>query len=427
MSRPLLSPPAVVILISAGVFMLALSVALPDRPPGAAAAGGDRAGANTYSVSALGQAGFYDLLKRLGRPVGRGLEDSVAQAGPEGVVILAEPDLGRLWTTPEGRRLLEAPRLLLALPKRGGRTESARRGWISQAWLLPQAQADLLLRWADKSGATLRAPWPETWTINELGPAPTPADSEGVQLMRPGRLRPVVACPEGILVGEMRIGERTVWVLADPDPLANHGLVKGGNAAFMLALVDRLRRNQGAPLVFDETAHGFRRLDGSLLGLMFKFPFVLVVLLAAFAAALAAWAGSARFGALRRPRPVLDFGKAGLIANGARLLNYAGRQKEILRLHARLTLRSAALALGAPQGMDEMSLAAWLDRHGRLKDPRLSLSGQALWRQTLAAGEGGADENLARLLTAVRQLHFWKEELLNGSDPRRFHRQRHPV
>lgn len=412
------SPAALGVLLASAAALFALSVLLSAFGDGDAPTG-ERAGPGSYSASALGQAGAYDLLKRLGRPVSRGLGRNLGRVGEHGTLILAEPDLSALRDE-EGLTLLEAPRLLLVLPKWRGYPDPDRPAWIKRAELQPQVTARQTLALVDGPGQVAHAAWPATWPVNELGF--TPAGSGWVQLMRSQALRPVVGTDDGMLVGEMRRDDQVIWVLADPDLMANHGLGQGDNAAFFVALVEALRMTDNddptAPLVFDETGHGFGVADRNPLQLLFRFPFVVVTVLAGLSAVLLLLAGAGRFGAPRPTPPALDFGKAGLIDNGARLLDYAGHQADILKRYVRLEVRSVGRELHAPAGLAGFALAEWLDRIGRARGVDASCQTLML---AMANLEGDDPRNLSRLSALARDIHHWKGKILNGAPTRRRH------
>ncbi len=413
------SPAALGVLLASAAALFALSVLL-SAFGGGEGSPGERAGPGSYSASALGQAGAYDMLKRLGRPVSRGLGRNLGRVGEHGTLILAEPDLSALRDE-EGLALLKAPRLLLVLPKWRGYPDPDRPAWIERAELLPQMAARQTLALVDGQGQVTRAAWPAKWPVNELGIAPAGAD--WAQLVRSSEMRPVVGTDEGMLVGEMERDDQVIWVLADPDIMANHGLGRGGNAAFLVALVDALRMTDNddpaAPVVFDETGHGFGAAESNPLKLLFRFPFVVVTVLAGLAAALLVLAGAGRFGAPRAAPPVLDFGKAGLIDNGARLLDYAGHQADILERYVRLVVRSVGRELHAPAGLGGFALAEWLDRIGRARG--VDASCQTLM-VAMANLERNDPRNLSRLFGLARDIHHWKGEMLNGAPTRRRHR-----
>ena len=416
MSKGPFSGPALILLLSCAVALFAASALLEGYGEGSAA-GGKKAGPGAYSVSALGYAGFYDTLRRLERPVVRSAGRARAMAGQRGLLIVAEPDI---FALPHEyiASLADMPRLLLVLPKRHGERDSARPEWIARAIPVPVDYAQQTLALVAGDGSIARGDWPVAWKINELGV--TPSGSGWVQLARSKGMRPVVGNDDGMLVGELRHGDDIVWVLSDPDLMANHGLGKGDNAAFMVALVDRLGSldNSGGngPIVFDETAHGFQEAESSPVALLFRFPFVIVTALLCVSALLFARAGASRFGAPRTPPPETDFGKSRLIGNGARLLDYAGHHALVLERYARMTVRSAAVALRAPSGLSEDELARWLDRVGKARGVKDSCADILHTVDTIIAGDA---KNLSGLFACARNIHRWKGELLHGASAHR--------
>lgn len=409
---------ALVVLLASAIALFALSILLPaynDDP----ISEGDRTRPGAYSLSALGHAGVYDLLRRLGYPVTRGISNPLALAGSRGTLIVAEPGQGSI-SSDEGIALLHAQRLLLVLPKWRGAPDPDRPAWIKQAELLSVENAQSVFGLASWEGLVVRSPWPEQWKINTTGV--TPAGSGVVQLIRSSALRPLIGNNDGMLLGELVDGERKVLVLADPDILANHGIVKGDNAALMAALIDSLRQwNDGggdAPVVFDETVHGYHAAHSSPVKLLFRFPFVIVTALFAASAILLALAGSGRFGAPLPAKPELDFGKASLIANGAKLLDYAGHHAVVLQRYVLMVIRSTGKTLHAPAGLDDAALAAWLDRIGKAR----KVSGSCVACLQTAAAPGNDSASLARLLACAHDIHRWKGELLHGSGTHRHHR-----
>lgn len=405
---------ALLVLFSCGLLLFALSVLLPayDSAPRAVSA----SMTNSYNASAVGHAVLYDMLRRLDFPLSRRLGGQPVPRGRDALLVLAEPDISLLRES--GAELLSTPCQLLILPKWRGVADEKHPGWIAKAGPLPvEEAARTYLTFADGTGTVVRTLWPSAWAVNELGV--TPAGGEVVQLVRSAKMRPVVGTEAGMLVGELRDGGERVWVLSDPDVLSNHGLVRGDNAAFMIALLTAIRGEGpgrgGAPVVFDESLHGFRQPEDSSLRLLFSFPFSLVVLLICASGALLALAGARRFGVPQRTAPVCAFGTKELIANSARMLDYAGYQDTTLRRYARMTLRAAGRALHAPPGLDERALAVWLDRIGRARGVEASCA--ELLNEIDRTPSGGRHA-LERLFTLVGNMHQWKEEILHDAGTR---------
>ncbi len=413
MSKGPFSRSALVLLFAGALLLFSLSVLLPayDDTPRASST----SMTNTYNSSAVGHAALYEMLRLLDFPVVRKLGGQSVPRGRGSLLVLAEPGLDFFMES--GIELLSHPRLLLVLPKWRGVEDERRPGWIAEAKPLPVENARMALTFAEGKGAVVRTLWPSVWTINELGVVPTGTDV--VQLVRSSTMRPVVGTETGMLVGELRDGGNRVWVLSDPDVLSNHGLVKGDNAAFMVSLISAARGagpgRAGPPVVFDEGLHGFSQPEDTAFRLLFRFPFSLAVLLLCAAGALLALAGARRFGAPLPAEVACGYGTGELIANSARMLDYAGYQDMTLRRHAHMTLRAAGRALHAPAGLEGAALAAWLDCIGKARGVERSCAD--ILREIDETQPGGR-RDLARLFALVGNMYQWKREILHDDGTR---------
>lgn len=433
MKHSVFSGQGLVLLVTCAIALFALSVLLHayDNSP---VSRGSRAGPGSYSTSAIGYAGLHDTLRRLGRPVTRSVGNTLSLVGDHGILVLAEPDQHRLGRE-ETRALTNAPHLLLILPKWLGKPDPGRPAWISEAAPCPLESAQRTLFLITARAEVFRAERSGEWKNNAVGIRPTEPDV--VQLMRSDRLLPVVGDANGMLVGEFVSARGTVWVLSDPDIASNHGIIKGDNAAFMTALLDMLgMRNKksadashtGAPIVFDETVHGYEAAQGTPVKLLFRFPFVIATALLAATALLLVLAGGGRFGPPRQPKRGIAFGKGSLIENGARLLDYAGHHVPVLQRYIAMTIRITAAALHAPSRnarktnapMNETDLMDWLDRIGEARG--VTRSCESIARE--AAGLNS--HTLSRLLACARDIHTWKGEILDGSAHSRINRHQRP-
>jgi hypothetical protein len=279
---------------------------------------------------------------------------------------------------------------------------------VSEVALRPLADADRLLRLVAMQGAVVRSVARPGWS-STLGS--TPRIAAPLQLILSGDLRPLVSAGhDGMLVGEVRgLGDRRVWVLSDPDAIANHALGDPANAAFAVALIDALRR--GGNVVFDEEVHGFARPPASALHLLFEFPFSVATAQGALAVLLLLWATLGRFGAPEPAPPALGAGKHALMENSARLLEFAGHQRVIVRRYVEAAIREVAQQLHAPRGMPQEALLLWLGRVGKARG--VAVDGADLHRRAGdAAGEGRGDP--AELVSIVRETHQWKRGILDG-------------
>ncbi len=406
---------AILLLVVCTTGLFALSVLLRAFPNSEGATG-NNIRPSSHSRSAVGHMGFYELLRRSGLPVQRGIGDVITQTGRDGVLIVAEPDR-YILIGQNNFKFTTVRSMLLVLPKWGGLRDRDRRGWIAKARELSPAVPDGILSHIVDDSEIVRVPPPPDWRINEIGLDPQTRVT--TQLITSRKLRPIVATANGILLGEVKNQKgRTIWVLSDPDIIENHGLLQGANASFALNMINALLAEADAdgPIVFDETVHGFSSTPSSPLQIMVKFPFGIVTGLAAIAIILLLWAATGRFGAPRTEQSALNFGKTGLIANSARLIERAGHQAMALQRYLRMTVRDVATQLHAPAANEETQTLSWLDHIGKSRGADQSCS------EIISRADGIEPHSaraLNRLFACVRDIHTWKREVLHGPSARR--------
>ncbi len=361
-------------------------------------------GPSAFSRSAIGYAGIADVMHRLGARVLKSRGDSVASLDPAGVLVVAEP-----LDAPAQRmsQLMNAHTVLLILPKWRGQPSATHRGWISAARELPESTARSATQIANV--AVVRVPRVTYWSTNEIGHAPV-ISAGGVQLIRSSRLRPVVGNDQGMLVGELRTGARRLWILADPDPMQNHGLADPDNAVFSVALINALRGAEGN-IVFDEIVHGLAEKARSPWRMLFEFPFVLATIQAVIAVALLLWATMRRFGAPLSPPVELPSGKRSLIETTANLLDFARHRPIVIQRYVHEIVQDVGRQLHAPAGLPEPALIEWLRRTGRARDAQIDC-GTVVHRadELVAAGRGASTQ----LATLARDIFRWKREVTDG-------------
>jgi hypothetical protein len=404
MSEPVFSRRLLIGWVGAAVVTFAVSLYFMGREgePG----GTDAVGPSTYSRSAIGHAGIADTLQRLGVPVVKSRDNSADKLGKDGVLVLAEPRATAI-SEPALRALLDARAVLLVLPKWTGRASEKKPGWLATAEEKPPSQAQWVLNLVASGGEVVREAEMPVWSTNVLGRKPQLATP--VQLMRSGALRPIIGAPAGILVGELN-RNRAIWVLADPDVIANHGIGQSENAALALAMIDRLRGRNGA-VVFDETIHGFVAQPTNPLALMFQFPFVVATFQIVAALVLLLWATVARFGAPQSAPPPLSAGRQGLLQNVAQLITFAGHGQVMVRRYVQETVRETARQLHAPRGLTGQGLAAWLTRVGEARGVTVDCAAVIGEVEQLADRRRG---DLAPLVRIARDIHRWRREIVDG-------------
>lgn len=367
----------------------------------------DRIGASTFSSSAIGYQGIAELFAEQGIRVVKARHDPAALLGATGLLVLAEP--GHL----DVKALPKNHTVLLILPKWAGKPDAVRSSWLGTADLVPTVGAYLLLRAIADDASIVRPAasgatgW-EDWTDGDYDALPT---IDRPQLVTSRKITALVGRGEGMLVGEVKHGTTRLVVLADPDPLANHGIAHGDNAAFAVSLVRSLIDGDG-PVVFDETAHGYAAAAPSRLGALFGFPFVFATLQAVLVVLLAAWSGIARFGApapAGAPRPP---GKVALLDSTAGLLHRAGYDGYAVRRYFAATLGDVLRRTHAPRVLDDDAQLRRLQQIGAARGATVDPAALRRTVDALLPTNTGA-----ALLGIAGTIHRWRREIIDGRGP----------
>ncbi len=378
---------------------------------------------DSFSRSAVGHHAAVELLRRMGwrvvvsrhRTAERAREglSSGADAREGAVVALLEPRVG---PDDDARAdTLEAVNgaarwLLVVLPKREAVPDPTRPRFVAAADPLPLQDAQRVLDALELDAKVVR---PDATISAWRGNLPAPA-IDRPQLVTSDHLRPLLSADAGMLVGELEAaGEWRTIVLADPDVIATHGLGRGGNAALLVRLLERLGAG-GRTVVVDETLHGLEE-QPSLARALLRFPLVLATLSALFAAALLAWAAAVRFGRPRPPDPLLAPGKLFLVEQTAALLRHGGRAPDAAAAYLRAAKDEVVQRL-RPRG-EAAPGDAWLARAEAARGAEGALAGLEERARRLAGRRIGGEEEAVRL---ARDIHEWREEMTDGArkDPR---------
>ncbi len=323
------------------------------------------------------------MLAGIGIPVMESDLGSGAHIESGSVLVIAEPRTDDATLTDVGA-MLDAPTVLLVLPKREGKADPKRPNWIGEDRLIASSDVQRALSLADEKATLIRDGEADSWNISRFSGA-QPAIHH-VQLMHSARLRPLLAGPEGMLIGEIREHGRRLVVLSDPDLIANHGIARGDNAWIFVSLIQYLRSGRDGKVVFDEFIHGYSPRPFHMLGILFQFPFVLVTAQAALAIALLVWAAAGRFGAPRELPPAIEAGRRSLIDAGAALVSRNGDPSVLASRYYEEMVRDAASSLRAPAGLALPELVSWLDETE--KDGRARSAPAGLAATNLCMEEG---------------------------------------
>ena len=361
---------------------------------------------SVYSRSSIGHKAFLETLRRLGVPIQVSRFNSAAKTGDAGLLIVAEPT-----DNEENDDLLHRlgylPQVLLVLPKWQAAPDSTDPRWAGAIGLLPEE--DVLAVYEKVMGKAKLVRVGATIIL------PAARFGGAVKLARPqyivdDDLKPLIFGPDGIVLGQYELAGKRLWVLSDPDLLSNQGIDEGENAGIAVAIVQALEQ-KGAPVVIDETVHGFGERP-ELLHKVFQLPYVIVTITGLLAVILVIWAGSLRFGAPQRSEPVLAAGKGSLIRNAADLLSLGQSTGMVLTNYLRLAMGEAMRELRGPNGLDETGQTAWLDVQAQRRGFAHRLGPLRDNAQQIANTRKPDSRLAVRLAIDIDQ---WKQEMLNGT------------
>lgn len=307
--------------------------------------------ADGFSRSSLGHIGFLEVLRMVGEPVRQARNGRVASSC--GLLVYAEPRERNGVDYDEDilAAFRQADRTLLVLGKRNATPAQEKPWWAERVDFEPILTVQRRLAGflgaldfdAPEVGRFART---EAWSAPSGWPEPAIPGETQLLTRLPADWEPVVDCADGALLA--RCGR--LWVLADPDLIANHGIVRGANADLVERMARRL--HDGGAIVVDETRHG-HAIAENIFHLAGRYPFALVTCHLLVLLALAAGAAAVRQGPTTAVAPAIDPGKGFLIDNVAALLAVGGGAGHSLRRYARLRLHRLSLLLHAPRGLDE--------------------------------------------------------------------------
>lgn len=362
-------------------------------------------GSDTFSQSAIGHKAFFETLQQLDIPANVSRFKSLEKAGSANLLVLAEPNGDVLQL-----KMLEGIKgegvVLVVLPKWQGMPDLRRRQWLSSAEMVDADKVGDILAHIDPDATLNRRQQMASLAENRLGYAPAVIRP---QLVRSAALSPLISTPDGILLGETKIGRAKVWLLTDPDLLNNAGLGKGDNALLAVGII-RALLPAGGSAIFDEAIHGFEQ-PPNMLRTAFELPFLTATIALILAFGTAILAGVTRLGAPAPAQPALAAGHETLLGNVADLLEFGHGAYAILHRYPRLVVADVALHLKVPKSLDENGQLAWLDQRAR----KLGLAHSAsdlLAKGAALAHHGSYHHSAAEL---GRMAYQWKQEMMHGT------------
>lgn len=349
-------------------------------------------GAHAASNGLNGYAALATLLERRGHTVD--LSRGEARLGEEALLVLT-PQFGtapdELAETIERRRhsgptLVILPKWL-AVPATTANRAEAKDGWVL---LGSAAAAEWIGDLPGLDGTRAQLGKAQTWAgLGLSGALPDPGN---VVTLRSGPFVPLVRSDGRMLAGYWQddgnypvldnaagvtgpdpADERTdtekwaVVVVAEPDLLNNYGMADQTRARAAVALVETaMEGDDTMPILFDLTLAGLGRSE-NLLTLAFEPPFLAATLCLILAALVVGWRAFRRFGPPVQASEGSVLGKRELAANGAALIQRAGRWHLLGAPYAALVTTRIARQLGLRSG-DDAPLMAALDKRGLAVD-----------------------------------------------------------
>ncbi len=403
------------LIVLAGVFAFcALAVLLAYAPD---LRRGDNGEAHALSSGAVGYAGLAKALRLAGDPVV--INRAPLPQGARHGLLVVTPPVGAHREAVDAFGF-KGP-VLVVLPKWATAPDPRHQGWVRKVQLIDPswfpagslpASAGVVRRQGLSrpvlSASGVGGPFQAGVRL-----AAGPVDS--LQAITAPGWKPVLVDQSGAVI-LARAPDAPLYVLADPDLLDTQGLAHIDTLATALTLIRTLRAGEG-PVIFDVRLNGFTRERG-LLRLLLEPPFLAVTLCLAAAAALAGWQAFCRFGPARAGGRTIPLGKAALVENTAALIRLAGREPRMGGRYADLTVALAARAVGAPRGLGEAGLAAFLDRLGARRGLGAGLDDLDRRARTATTAEG--------LTAAARKLYDWRRGLAGPDVPNRPPERRDP-
>jgi hypothetical protein len=404
----LFTPLAAAAMVGVGIVAFCAFVVLQAYAPDLR--GGSDGGNHALSRSAVGYAGMVEMLKSLQTPViiSRG-PTPAKPAAP--IVLVLTP--GVTTDVDAIAKIKHAGPILLVLPKWMAIPDPTHTGWAKRmgafddgsiARLVPEAFAKNV-RIERGPERAVRPVLRGAGGLFDVDTALPIGPTESFQTLKGDGLDPLLTNDAGQMV-LAATHEGQVYILSDPDLLNTHGLKNLQTSRAAVAILDRLRGQDGA-VAFDVTLHGFAR-SRSILKLAFEPPFLGLTLCALAVAALMGLHAIARVGPVRTGGRAFALGKRALADNSAALIKLARREPKMIGGYVALTRAAVAQVVGAPRDLSPDQMDALLDRLGKGKGATEDFS-------TLAVAAATEVKTPADLVRTAKRLHRWRVEMTRES------------
>jgi hypothetical protein len=382
---------------------------------------GERYGANTFSLSAVGYHGLIELLQEAGVPVLASQHGSARRASRSTPLVLLEPLPDGETTDTEN--LIEAARqrsapIIVVLPKWRYQLDFRKRQWVQWVGLYQLAVPSMILgvcreTRSEPADIVRSQPGRGNWS-NVIGlPAGASPALTRPQLISPDvtGIKRLIWSEDGVLVCQVK--QNGVLVIADPDLLNNAGLATGDNAILAYHLL--VESFDARALVFDETLHGFTRTPSMWRNLLDP-PLLVIVLHLALVLAAVAWAASGRFGRPLPPASRVVAGVETLVENTARLISLGGMVSQTLSQYWKATIRRTAQELAIKPAPGQESL---VERQEQMLLKNAGRRGMTHDLEQLATEMEkiriGRRNEPRQALALARRLYYWRKEMVDGT------------
>ena len=388
---PAFSPKVILALVLVGVVAFAGLAVLSAFAPDLRIVQDGRA--HALSRSAIGFAGAPILMKGLGH-------DTVVSR-----VRSTHLDEAAVVITPEGSEkpealqpFAEAGQLLIVMPKWSAAPDPVRRGFVRKRGVASGDYDELFAAYskATRIGVARGSSKPVLRGAGPMGDTYRLGTIDRLQTVSGEGWVPVLVDGAGSMVLAYSRKHPSVWLLADPDLLNNHGLASLDTARAGAAILSRVSDDGERPLIFDVTLNGYERGRG-IWRTMLEPPWLAATLIGVAVALLMGVHALARFGQPHRRARAFALGSRALVDNSAGLVRMAQREHELAPAYAAL-IRARVIRAAGGHTAEEHWLEHLAERRG-----------------VSAPGELAAEAEQAKtrddLLEVARKLYDWRGEM----------------